>query len=68
MDIGLRLCPFVAGLTLVAGSAFAQGPTRRELRWRWSHAPPMSRRDGGIDLADRLLPAQLTEISCYSAD
>ena len=27
MDIGLRLCPFVAGLTLVAGSAFAQTPS-----------------------------------------
>jgi hypothetical protein len=26
MDIGLRLCPFVAGLTLVASSAFAQAP------------------------------------------
>ena len=26
MDIGLRLCPFLGGLTLVAGSAFAQAP------------------------------------------
>jgi hypothetical protein len=26
VDIGSRLCPFVAGVTLVAGSAFAQAP------------------------------------------
>jgi hypothetical protein len=26
MDIGSRLCPFVAGVTLVAGSALAQAP------------------------------------------
>jgi hypothetical protein len=26
MDIGLRLCRLVAGVTLVAGSAFAQAP------------------------------------------
>jgi hypothetical protein len=26
IDIGSRLCPFVAGVTLVAGSAFAQAP------------------------------------------
>jgi hypothetical protein len=26
MDIGSRLCPFVTGDTLVAGSAFAQAP------------------------------------------
>jgi hypothetical protein len=26
MDIGSRLCLFVAGITLVAGSAFAQAP------------------------------------------
>jgi hypothetical protein len=33
-----------------------------------THAPPMSRRDGGMDLADRLLPPQVAEISPYSAD
>ena len=26
----------------------------------------MSRGDGGIDLADRLLPPQVAEMSCYS--
>jgi hypothetical protein len=31
-------------------------------------APPMSRRDGGKDLADRRLPPQASEMSCYSAD
>ena len=30
--------------------------------------PPMSRRDGGIDVADRLLPPQAAGMSCYSAD
>jgi len=28
----------------------------------------MSRRDGGMDMADRLLPTQAAEMSCYSAD
>jgi hypothetical protein len=28
----------------------------------------MSRRDRGIDVADRLLPPQVAEMSCYSAD
>jgi branched-subunit amino acid aminotransferase/4-amino-4-deoxychorismate lyase len=32
------------------------------------HAPPMSRRDGGMDLADRLLTPQVAEMSRYSAD
>jgi hypothetical protein len=30
--------------------------------------PPMSRRDSGIDLADRLLPPQVAGMSRYSAD
>jgi hypothetical protein len=30
--------------------------------------PPMSRRDGGMDMADRLLPPQVAEMSCLSRD
>jgi hypothetical protein len=50
--------------------AFGRG---EQQPWKWNfaardfrpYAPPMSRRDGGIDLADRRLPPQAAEISCY---
>jgi hypothetical protein len=54
--------------------AFGRG---EQQPWKWNfaardfrpYAPPMmSRRDGGIDLADRRLPPQAAEMSCYSKD
>ena len=53
--------------------AFGRG---EQQPWKWNfaardfrpYAPPMSRRDGGIDLADRRLPPQAAEMSRYSKD
>jgi hypothetical protein len=53
-----------------AVGTYKQQPWKRNFcRQRLSTArAPMSRKDGGMDLADRLMPSQVAEISSYSAN
>ena len=64
---GLPQGPFEIAARCARGK---QQPWKRKFAARdfRPHAPPMRRRDGGIDLADRLLAPQVAGISCYSAD